>query len=252
MTETLYRTRASETRTTQGMARARDIPRSILQPEGSSACLVIVSYRDDLQAARARRNALARELGDMDRELERLQTLKSERTKLQRELKQHADEMDRTRAKQSLPLLSVVRIASPCDASWDEMTGDDMVRFCGQCQKNVFDLSAMRAEQAESMLRELGESMCAQFYRRADGTIMTSDCEVGQKKRKKRNLIAALFLSALASFGLGGYLASLVGETVSETTEANAADESPEPETRKVRRGVVVIEDCAHSVLGDC
>ena len=34
-------------------------------------------------------------------------------------------------------------IASPCTASWDDMEGDDKVRFCGECELNVYNLSAM-------------------------------------------------------------------------------------------------------------
>jgi hypothetical protein len=40
-------------------------------------------------------------------------------------------------------LLDRIRIASPCKVSWDEMAGDDRVRFCGHCAKDVYDLSAL-------------------------------------------------------------------------------------------------------------
>ena len=38
-----------------------------------------------------------------------------------------------------LPVLENLRVASPCGARWDEMQGDAHARFCGQCQKNVYD-----------------------------------------------------------------------------------------------------------------
>jgi hypothetical protein len=42
-----------------------------------------------------------------------------------------------------IDLLSQIKIASPCAASWDEMRGDDRCRFCQHCQLNVYNLSAM-------------------------------------------------------------------------------------------------------------
>jgi hypothetical protein len=40
-------------------------------------------------------------------------------------------------------LLNGLRVASACDASWAEMVGDHLVRFCAQCQQNVYNVSAM-------------------------------------------------------------------------------------------------------------
>jgi len=74
--------------------------------------------------------------------------------------------------------LDDVRIASPCSAKWDDMIGDDRVRFCGQCTKNVYNLSAMHRDEAEALLRagqareaDYGEGMCVRIYRRADGNV---------------------------------------------------------------------------------
>jgi hypothetical protein len=70
-----------------------------------------------------------------------------------------------------------IDIASPCTASWDKMTGDNRVRHCGDCNKNVFNLSAMPEAEAAALLasNDSGQ-LCVRFYRRADGTLMTSDC----------------------------------------------------------------------------
>ena len=38
--------------------------------------------------------------------------------------------------------LDRIRVASPCSADWDEMTGNDEVRFCRHCSRHVHDLSA--------------------------------------------------------------------------------------------------------------
>jgi hypothetical protein len=84
-------------------------------------------------------------------------------------------------------LLSLVRVASPCNVPWDEMSGDDRVRFCGSCEKNVYDLSAMTAVEAEDFLADHTEGdACVRFFQRADGTILTADCPVGVQRKRKR------------------------------------------------------------------
>lgn len=54
----------------------------------------------------------------------------------------------------STQLLQIVDVATPCHAEWNSMTGDDRSRFCGQCRKHVYNLSAMTADQAVSLIRE--------------------------------------------------------------------------------------------------
>lgn len=175
-----------------------------------------MSYRNDLEAARERRNALARELRTIENKMDELEALEKRKQELEREMKRNSGDLDRARSRVSLPLLSKVKVASPCNASWDAMTGDERVRFCGQCDKNVFDLSAMSAEQAESLLREHGASLCVRFYRRRDGTVLTgSDCPVGKRQKRRRKVAAAVLAGGLMTAGIGGFLwssAATMGE----------------------------------------
>ncbi len=109
-----------------------------------------------------------------------------------------------------LALLDQIKVASPCPVSWDAMTGDDTTRFCSECSLHVHNLSAMSRDEAESFLQNHrhDERLCATFYRRADGTILTQDCPVGlaairaKARRAAGRAIAALFtlfgLSAIA------------------------------------------------------
>src|SRR6185436_5852156 len=75
--------------------------------------------------------------------------------------------------------LDQVRIASPCRADWNAMQGDDRVRFCAECGKNVYNLSALSRPEAEALVTEKEGRMCVRFYQRADGSALTSDCPVG-------------------------------------------------------------------------
>lgn len=87
-------------------------------------------------------------------------------------------------------LLDEVMVAAPCNADWNEMSGDDRVRFCQLCQLNVFNIAALTESEAETLLRSKSENpearLCLRLYRREDGTIITSNCPVGVEKFKKR------------------------------------------------------------------
>lgn len=87
-----------------------------------------------------------------------------------------------------LPLLTQVKVASPCPVKWEDMTGGDAIRHCRQCDLHVYNFSNMKAAEAERILasRTPGERLCAYFYRRADGTILTQDCPVGIAAWKHR------------------------------------------------------------------
>jgi hypothetical protein len=55
-----------------------------------------------------------------------------------------------------LAQLTSVPLERPCEVPWDEMVGDDRVRHCAQCARDVLDLSAMSALEAEIRLLNAG------------------------------------------------------------------------------------------------
>jgi len=83
-------------------------------------------------------------------------------------------------------MLDQIKIASPCSADWEQMAGDDRVRFCAECKKNVFNLSAMTRRDAEALLQKTNGDLCTRLYRRADGTVLTADCPVGLRVKIAR------------------------------------------------------------------
>ena len=99
--------------------------------------------------------------------------------------------------KTPLEQLNDLGVASPCTASWDEMAGDDRVRFCDHCSKNVYNLSALTAVAAIDLIREREGDLCGRFFRRSDGTVLTADCPVGlhhriNRKKKWSTLVASI------------------------------------------------------------
>lgn len=79
-----------------------------------------------------------------------------------------------------------IKMASPCDMAWGDLTGDDAKRFCGQCKKHVFNISNMSSEQAIDFLVQEKGNACIMFYSRRDGTVLSADCPVGVQKRYAR------------------------------------------------------------------
>jgi hypothetical protein len=104
--------------------------------------------------------------------------------------------------------LDDIRVATPCNALWDNMRGDDTARFCQTCGKNVYSLSKMSRAEAEALIREKEGKLCARFYRRADGTLLTDNCPVGLRAARRQLKwlgagVAALAASGVAIFGGG-------------------------------------------------
>jgi hypothetical protein len=104
-------------------------------------------------------------------------------------------------------ILKSIRIASPCPVDWNSMAGDERTRFCGQCRKNVHNISQMTEADAVALLTQAAGSVCVQIYRRADGTVLTADCPVGLRekaRRLRRRTIAAVSLLIAAAAGFIG------------------------------------------------
>ena len=101
-------------------------------------------------------------------------------------------------------LLDRVTVAAPCNVGWENMVGDERVRFCGQCSLNVYNLSGMTKSEAERLVAQAEGRLCVRFYRRADGTILTKDCPVGLRAvRKRAARVATASASAVLSFFAG-------------------------------------------------
>lgn len=158
-------------------------------------------------------------------EIQRAAAASARQVEVARELR-GIDALLGLRKKSSFPLLVDARIASPCDVPWDNMVGDQRVRHCSACEKNVYNLSVMTADEAEALLAERrGQSTCLRFYRRVDGSIMTEDCPVGAKKVRRRKRVDRTvgWTSAAAAAAAAALLAyRMVGPQIGEAS-TNAA-----------------------------
>ena len=146
----------------------------------------MAAYRNDLDSLEARHASLEAEVARGSAERDDARRL-----------------LEEARQRARLPVLDNIRIAAPCSAAWDQMTGDAQVRHCGDCAKNVFNLSEMTRDQAEATIIEHEGKLCVRYYQRADGTILTADCPVGTKRRRRRRWLAAGAVAMLAGAAVG-------------------------------------------------
>jgi hypothetical protein len=108
--------------------------------------------------------------------------------------------------------LEQLRVASPCPARWDQMDGDDRVRFCHQCQKHVYNLTVMSRSEVAQLIVQTEGTFCGRLYQRSDGTALPADCPVGLRRlgrafvRRSARIAAAVLL---VLFGWGYALARM-------------------------------------------
>jgi hypothetical protein len=141
-----------------------------------------MTYRSDLDALAARHAALEAEVAQKTRELDTAGRL-----------------LDEAKAKSKLPVLDNIRVASPCSADWAKMTGDERARHCGDCQKNVYNISELTRDEAEALIVEKEGKLCIRYFQRKDGTILLKDCTIGRKRRRRRRVIVAGAAALLAT-----------------------------------------------------
>jgi len=131
--------------------------------------------------------------------------------------------------------LDHVQVAAPCKADWEQMIGSDRMRFCGQCNLNVYNLSGMTRSEAESLIARNEGRLCVRFYRRFDGSIITSDCPIGLGAIRRRvsyltKALVAAGLAFLASIGFQESISSIPSFNPERTMGAIAVRPNRNPE----------------------
>lgn len=180
-------------------------------------------YRDDDY------ESLQRTLSELESELRSTQATaaalaiaRERELELTAEVEAARQKLANIRERQRLPLLSSLRVATPCSADWWAMKGDERERHCASCDKSVYNISKLTRDEAEAFLREKsGAGACVRFYMRKDGTILTADCPVGVKQVSRKRKLArvalggGLALSALTGAGVAAV--SMMGSPIRAT-----------------------------------
>ncbi|MGQ0540748.1 MAG: ankyrin repeat domain-containing protein [Blastocatellia bacterium] len=60
---------------------------------------------------------------------------------------------------------SIFEVKKPCSEEWDEMAGNDHVRFCSHCSKDVNNISEMTRKEAMRLVRNSNGSLCVRYVK---------------------------------------------------------------------------------------
>jgi hypothetical protein len=149
-------------------------------------------YRDPRQALEERLRALEQERAELQAELAHQDAVRERARRVDADL---AELRDLAGGKLSLPVL---QMATPCKARWEDMEGDDHVRFCTECRKNVYDLTTLSELETALLVRQKEGRFCGRMAIRRDGTAIADDCPVGVRRRR-RTTVAVIALAATAT-----------------------------------------------------
>lgn len=97
-----------------------------------------------------------------------------------------------------------MRVAKPCSAAWEAMTGDERSRMCSQCSIRVYNIEEMTAPEVRDLVFTNEGRTCIRLHRRHDGTVITKDCPKGLQRIRKRafGIAAAAFAAVLGLFSI--------------------------------------------------
>ena len=97
-------------------------------------------------------------------------------------------------------LLDSINIASPCSAAWDEMIGNDQVRFCRHCSLHVHDLSKITRKDAIKLVAAAKGKLCVRYSRHPNGAVRTASHAqpLTHIKRRLSRIAAGAFTATLS------------------------------------------------------
>ena len=139
-----------------------------------------------------------------------------------------------------------IRIASPCEANWSEMSGDERMRHCSLCNLNVYNFGEMKSEEITSLLQRSEGRVCARIYQRADGTLLTRDCPRGLRAlRLRATRFATALVAALLNFSPFAFAGQSCKKPQSNGSNAQIETKHQKGEKNATVGGVVVDENGA-------
>jgi len=89
-----------------------------------------------------------------------------------------------------------LRVSRPCSRRWDDLIGDDVRRFCSDCNKFVHNLDAIAPTEVEA-LRHAG-GFCGTYLADASGSSANLKASPPMKGRQSSAAAATILVSVLA------------------------------------------------------
>lgn len=121
-----------------------------------------------------------------------------------------------------------ITVASPCLVDWDQMTGDERIRFCDHCNLEVHNISELTYARAARLVARSKGRLCVRYYRDAEGTpiIRQTQSKLHQIGRRASRLAAGAFSATLSLSSAAAQPAASLHAN-SNYSEPAAPDEAP-------------------------
>lgn len=101
-----------------------------------------------------------------------------------------------------------VEVKNPCTEDWEKMHGNDRVRFCSHCAKDVKNLSSVTRKEAVRMVRAAGGNLCIRYIQHPVTSRPVFADQLFQLTRRAPGLAAGVMTASVAlstqTFAQGG------------------------------------------------
>lgn len=148
-------------------------------------------------------------------------------TQKEDQLREQSDSVTAAPPKPKVPI-EKYRKASPCQSSWDQMSGADRYRLCDKCKLFAYNFESMDLQEVEDLLFKREGRKDLAFYRRQDGKFLIRDCPVGLKQKNTTRLAIAagvgFAVAALISFVVAR---PSIPPTVSQGQGSSSSEQPP-------------------------
>ncbi|HTH37632.1 MAG TPA: ankyrin repeat domain-containing protein [Pyrinomonadaceae bacterium] len=139
-----------------------------------------------------------------------------------------------------------IKVKDPCTQDWETMRGNDYVRFCDHCSKNVTDISKMTRKRALKLVRETNGKLCIRYLENPrDNSPMFADRFVRLTRRAPSlatGVMSASLVLSNAAYAQGSIASRAPQQQVSKeekSLESASAEESKKPDPMSELSGTV-------------
>lgn len=116
--------------------------------------------------------------------------------------------------------LNLINIPSACSADWDSMTGNDRLRFCHDCHRNVYNLLEMTPKEIIRLVVNSEGRLCARYYQNTNSNVQSTTPSLHQIGRRASRIAAGAFSAVLS---LSANAAAHTSSTANQLTPGNFA-----------------------------
>jgi hypothetical protein len=95
-------------------------------------------------------------------------------------------------------VINAIEVKEACSESWDEMQGNDQVRFCSHCAKDVNNISEMTRKEALRLVRRSEGNLCIRYIKDPKTSRPLFSEKIYKKTRRAGRLAAGVMTASIS------------------------------------------------------